>query len=443
MFEQSVIHDKLIYKQRVKLAHEYMRNMVRFYNLDRIICWDLSWGAWEAVVVNNHDHDTNNNNSDDGFPQMVFINKHNQNSIPFPTFLNTADDDNTLSLFYKCAQPITPQLLTQHLKTVSGYYLVGGNTYTMSLFHHMWNDQQLPPQTQTCGHMQLLRNLLSQNKLFYMGHSAGAIMSGSNILTATFKGIDAFSIVTQPYNAPFLKLPPSCDETSDSSSFFVSDKNNLYKSRMQMLHLMNKYKAWRGYDVVMNVLIFPHYDSRPCFASFPQSAETYLSATNEEGQFYQLTGSLLVNDDDDDDDDDTNNRKEPRDVQQIRNETNTRQLPCYPIANGHAILFQCDALSKVVVGIEALSPEEEDGGVLHWDIYMPNVSCPNYEPYTHVAGRSCFAKGCFTKDDNTVAGDRLSDGCYKGGRICSRLDALGLPNVGSCDDVNGLFRSSL
>jgi len=203
MFEQSVIHDKLIYKQRVKLAHEYMRNMVRFYNLDRIICWDLSWGAWEAVVVNNHDHDTNNNNSDDGFPQMVFINKHNQNSIPFPTFLNTADDDNTLSLFYKCAQPITPQLLTQHLKTVSGYYLVGGNTYTMSLFHHMWNDQQLPPQTQTCGHMQLLRNLLSQNKLFYMGHSAGAIMSGSNILTATFKGIDAFSIVIQLYNARF------------------------------------------------------------------------------------------------------------------------------------------------------------------------------------------------------------------------------------------------
>merc|ERR1712238_513538 len=97
----------------------------------------------------------------------------------------------------------------------------------------MWNQQ---PQKKNdgdtaipMGHMQFLRNKVKNGTLFYMGHSAGLIMSGPNILTATFKGIDAFSVVTQPYNAPYVRLPPS--ETPDT--FFTSntDKNNLWAAR--------------------------------------------------------------------------------------------------------------------------------------------------------------------------------------------------------------------
>ena len=251
-------------------------------------------------------------------------------------------------------------------------------------------------------------------------------MADPNILTATFKGIDAFSIVTQPYNAPFLKLPPS----EKPETFFALEKNDLVTARTKMLEKMKEYGAWRGYHVV-EALAFPHYDSRPRFASFPQSAETFLRATDEEGRFHQLNGSLLVGKD-------KSTRVEPEDVKAIREEANNKQLPCYPIANGHSIVLECGGL-KVV---QALSPEEEGGGTLHWDTYMPNVPDKDYLQYA--TGRTQFTTGSFTDDDNTMAGDRSSTSEYNGARIFSRLDALGLPNpIGSGKgEEGGLFRSS-
>jgi len=299
-----------IYKTRAKLASECMRNMMRFYDLDRIICWDLSWGVWEAV----RDGDRDAGDSDNRYPCMTLL-KDGKDKISIPSFDGTDDEDEAIKLFYDYSRPISPTLLADTLKSVSGYYLVGGNTYTMSLFHHMWDQQQdNVGETNGIGHMQLLRNLLADGTLFYLGHSAGAIMSGPNILTATFKGIDAFSIVTQPYNAPFLKLPPS----ESSETFFASEKNNLSTARTRMLEKMNEYGAWRGYNVV-EALSFPHYDSRPRFASFPQSAETYLRATDEEGRFQQSKGSLLLGND-------KNERAEPAEVRTIREDTNTKKI---------------------------------------------------------------------------------------------------------------------
>lgn len=374
-WEQEVLGKKWIYKWRAQLASESMRNMLRFYDLDRIVCWDLSWGIWEAV------RETPRAEDDDGYPKMTLV-KDGKDKIPVPSFDRTDDVDiKDIDLFYDYAQPISQNLLAESLKSVSGYYLVGGNTYTMSLFHHMW-DQQNKKGGGT-GHMQLLRNQLADGTIFYSGHSAvsfvfcrsssfvsfdfvaflifsslyfvsntkGAIMSGPNILTATFKGIDAFAVVTQPYNAPYLRLPPS--ETPES--FFAQEKNDLLKARTQMLKKMDEYGAWRGYNVV-EALAFPHYDSRPRYASFPHSAETYLRATDEEGRFCQTKGSLLVGKNKDD-------RAEPVEVRKIREDANAKQLPCYPIANGHSMVMACGGL-KVV---QALSPEEEGGGTLHWD----------------------------------------------------------------------------
>ena len=96
-----------------------------------------------------------------------------------------------------------------------------------------------------------------------------AIQTWGAKLPATFKGIDAFSVVTQPYNAPFLRLPPS--ETPET--FFAKEKNDLLSARTQMLENMSRYGAWRGFRVI-EAMAFPHYDARPRFASFPQSAET-------------------------------------------------------------------------------------------------------------------------------------------------------------------------
>ena len=71
--------------------------MLRFYQLVHILCWDLSWGMWEAVRV----HDSNNSNSnndgdeDDGIPKMRLVNydgngkddtTNNPTYIPFPVF---------------------------------------------------------------------------------------------------------------------------------------------------------------------------------------------------------------------------------------------------------------------------------------------------------------------------------------------------------------------
>ena len=47
---QDVKHDNCIAKNRAKMVTSCMYNMVRFFELDKIICWDLSWGVWEGVV---------------------------------------------------------------------------------------------------------------------------------------------------------------------------------------------------------------------------------------------------------------------------------------------------------------------------------------------------------------------------------------------------------
>jgi hypothetical protein len=256
-------------------------------------------------------------------------------------------------------------------------------------------------------------------------------MSGPNILTATFKGIDAFSIVTQPYNAPFMRLPPL--ETPET--FFVTpqEKNDLLSARTKMLENMSKHDAWRGFRAV-EALAFPHYDARPRVASFPQSAETYLRATNERGQFAQAEASLLVGAR-------GGERAEPEDVTRLREETNAKSLPCYPIANGHAIMMEAGGMGVE----EALSPVEEGAGVLHWDTYMPYVDNKDWANYA--SGRDQFAAGSFTGDEDTIAGDRSSDydgvSDFNGVRIFSRLEALGLPNPGVNDEgaPGKLFRS--
>ena len=74
-----------------------------------------------------------------------------------------------------------------------------------------------------------------------------------------------YAIVTQPYNAPFLRLPPS----ESPGTFFAKEKNDLLAARTQMLEIMSRYGAWRGFRAV-EAMAFPHYDARPRFACFPQ-----------------------------------------------------------------------------------------------------------------------------------------------------------------------------
>ena len=414
-WEQEVVGNRHLHEWRAKIVWNSMRSMLRFYGLDRIVCWDLSWGIWEAQ---RDDDET----CDDGFPRMKFV-RDGKEDMPFPPSVewDGAEAEQAREAIYDCCQPVGPALLAETLNGVSGYYLVGGNTYTMSLFHNMWDRQGL--ENGGVCHMQLLRDQLKDGTLFYMGHSAGLIMSGPNILTATFKGIDAFSIVTQQYNAPFMRLPPS--ETPET--FFAKEKNDLLSARTKMLENMSRYGAWRGFRAV-EAMAFPHYDARPRVASFPQSAETYLRATNEKGQFAQREASLLVGPS-------GGERAEPADVTRLREETNAALLPCYPTANGHAILMQCGGMEVV----EALSPEEEGAGILHFDTYMPYV---NNEDWAHYApGRDRFAAGSFTHDEDTMAGDRSSE--YDGVRIFPRLGALGLPNPGATDEgaPGRLFRT--
>ena len=130
-------------------------------------------------------------------------------------------------------------------------------------------------------------------------------------------------------------------------------------------------------------------------------------------------------------------RAEPADVTRLREETNAASLPCYPVANGHAILMECGGLRVE----EALSPEEEGAGILHWDTYMPYVPDADWAHYA--PGRDQFAAGSFTGDADTIAGDRSS--AYDGARIFSRLEALGLPNPAGTDNDEGapgrLFRT--
>ena len=132
-WEQEIRQDHLR-KWRAALVRDSLRSMLRFYDLDRVVCWDLSWGIWEA--------------SREG-PELP-----------------SDDGDDATAAVYDCARPVTPALLKETLEGVAGYYLVGGNTYTMSLFHHMWDQQE------NGAHMRLLRQKLADGTLFYMGHSA-------------------------------------------------------------------------------------------------------------------------------------------------------------------------------------------------------------------------------------------------------------------------------
>ena len=60
-------------------------------------------------------------------------------------------------------------------------------------------------------------------------------------------------MVTQPYNAPFVRLPPSVT----AETFFAKEKNDLLSARMRMLEHMARYGAWRGFRVV-EAMAFPH-----------------------------------------------------------------------------------------------------------------------------------------------------------------------------------------
>jgi hypothetical protein len=168
-WEQEVVGKQWLRTTRAELATDCLRNMLRFYDLDRIVCWDLSWGVWEAVSES--DETSDEVADDDGFPKMSLV-KDGMEKLTLRSL--DAADDCAIERFYEYAQPITPELLAESLKSVSGYYLVGGNTYTMSLFHHMW-DQQTQKEDgigELNGHMQLLRDLLADGTLFYLGHSA-------------------------------------------------------------------------------------------------------------------------------------------------------------------------------------------------------------------------------------------------------------------------------
>ena len=168
-WEQEVVGKRHLYEWRAKLVWNSMRSMVRFYDLDRIVCWDASWGIWEAV------RDGGGETCDDGFPRMRFV-RDGKEDTPVPPSVEGDGAEEAREVIYSCCRPVDPGRLANTLAGVSGYYLVGGNTYTMSLFHHMWDRQAVADGG--VGHMQLLRDKLKEGTLFYMGHSAGLIMSG-------------------------------------------------------------------------------------------------------------------------------------------------------------------------------------------------------------------------------------------------------------------------
>ena len=137
-WEQEVVGNRHLHEWRAKLVWNSMRSMMRFYNLDRIVCWDLSWGIWEAV----RDGDEA---CDDGFPRMKFR-MEGKEDVPFPPSVKWdagAEAEEARETIYSCCRPVGPGLLSETLTGVSGYYLVGGNTYTMSLFHNMWDREGL------------------------------------------------------------------------------------------------------------------------------------------------------------------------------------------------------------------------------------------------------------------------------------------------------------
>ena len=79
---------------RAQVASGSIRNMMRFYELDKVICWDLTWGIWEATRVDQVD--------EAGFPCVAI---HGS-----PTDLVVGDANNLVDWsrdFNALAKPIT------------------------------------------------------------------------------------------------------------------------------------------------------------------------------------------------------------------------------------------------------------------------------------------------------------------------------------------------
>ena len=124
-------------------------------------------------------------------------------------------------------------------------------------------------------------------------------MSGPNILTATFQGIDAFSVVTQPYNImhhlwdchrwklPILfSLPPA-------------HKNNLWAARTVRI-CWKRCSHTQAWSVLVShrwsLLSFPHYDARPRLASFflNPPTPTCVRLTDQRPGSYDASARILV-----------------------------------------------------------------------------------------------------------------------------------------------------
>jgi hypothetical protein len=104
-----------------------------------------------------------------------------------------------------------------------------------------------------------------------------------------------------------------------------------------------------------------------------------------------------------------------------------------PIANGHSVAFYGQG-GKV---LEVFSPQEEGKeGPLHFDTYMPVLD----DAFAHYqSGRTKFAIGVLS--GSAVPGHRsMMSGDYRGGRLVSRLLALGLPSPDV--DEQGLWRKA-
>jgi hypothetical protein len=95
---------------RAHVASGSIRNMMRFYELDKVICWDLTWGIWEATRVEQVD--------EAGFPCVAI---HGS-----PTALVPGDANNLVDWsrdFNALAKPITTAYLKTSLLEAQGYYL--------------------------------------------------------------------------------------------------------------------------------------------------------------------------------------------------------------------------------------------------------------------------------------------------------------------------------
>ena len=128
--------------------------MMRFYDLDKIVCWDLSWGIWEAV------RDDGETCDDAWLPEdEVREGREGGRAVPALRRRGWGREIQGCNLRLLPARGPRHPALAETLGGVSGYYLVCGNTYTMSLFHNIWDRQGL--EDRGIGHMQLLRDTLS------------------------------------------------------------------------------------------------------------------------------------------------------------------------------------------------------------------------------------------------------------------------------------------